>query len=346
MSRRLLVSLVLLAVATSLLSGLWYWGTGLMLARLDDWAQARRAEGIAVSWQKIERDGFPLTIAGRITAPAITHPLGWRWSGAALRTETTLARLDRYALQALGEQRLSWPGMPETQTPASLIAREARGEVSFGFDGQAEWLEITLKDWKAKGPFKGGEMAGDGSEIRIERADDDLGYPEGALGSTEVRVRRLVLPPEMEAPLGNEVALLDLQAVLTGKSGDLKATPREILAKWRDTGGTLDVTQLALDWGPLTVKGDGRVTLDEEFRPLGAFSLKVKGLGKTLDLLARKGLIEGSAAFALQAGSLALGKVDPEDGRSEIQLPLTLQNGWLSLGPLQILKLKPLPLPE
>ncbi len=345
MSRRLLVSLVLLVVASSSLSGLWYWGTGIMLSRMNEWAEARRAEGIAVSWQKAERDGFPLSIAGRITAPAVDHPLGWRWSGAVLRLETTLARLDRYALQALGEQTLSWPGLTENQTPASLVAAEARGEASFDFDGQAEWLEVTLKDWKARGPFKGEEISGDGGDIRLERAKSDLGYPEGALGRTEVRVRRLVLPPEFEAPLGNEVALLDLQAVLTGSAGDLNATPREILAEWRDTGGTLDVMHLALDWGPLSVKGDGRVTLDDAFRPLGAFSLKVKGLGKTLDLLARKGLIEGSAAFALQAGSLALGKVDPEDGRAEIQLPLTLQDGWLSLGPLPILKLKPLPLP-
>ena len=44
--------------------------------------------------------------------------------------------------------------------------------------------------------------------------------------------------------------------------------------------------------------------------------------------------------FAIQAMALAVSETDPEDGRRRVTLPVTLQDGWLSLGP----PLGPMPL--
>ena len=50
------------------------------------------------------------------------------------------------------------------------------------------------------------------------------------------------------------------------------------LIQWRDKGGTVEVTRLNLDHGPLRLNGEGTFALDRDLQPVGTLTVRVEGL--------------------------------------------------------------------
>lgn len=94
----------------------------------------------------------------------------------------------------------------------------------------------------------------------------------------------------------------------------------------------LEVTDFALDWGPMAVAARGRLAVDPQGFLDGALQVQVTGWQTALDLavvagVLQPGVAETWAAFAEQLQ-------EPETGR--IDLPLTYRNGTARFGPLPI----------
>ena len=108
------------------------------------------------------------------------------------------------------------------------------------------------------------------------------------------------------------------------------------LMAWRDAGGALDVTKLLLKWKPLEIKGNGAFTFDEVMRPLSAFSATITGYDKLLEILTQTGAIKKKTA---QIANFALGLLAQKgpQGEMEITVPVTVQNGKLSVGPADLM---------
>jgi len=130
---------------------------------------------------------------------------------------------------------------------------------------------------------------------------------------------------------------LDL-SIETETSEMLAAVPPEPLAAWRDAGGIMDIKKLLITWAPMEIKGDGTFTFDESMRPLSAFSATVTGYDKLLWILADVGAIKKKTA---QIANFALGLLAQKDpsGEMEITVPVTAQNGKLSVGPADLMPL-------
>jgi hypothetical protein len=60
-----------------------------------------------------------------------------------------------------------------------------------------------------------------------------------------------------------------------------------------------------------------------------------------LDTLAAQGSIEPGVAFALKLTAMTLATRNGVDGRPEIELPITLQDGLFYLGPAALFRLAP-----
>ena len=75
--------------------------------------------------------------------------------------------------------------------------------------------------------------------------------------------------------------------------------------------------------------------------PLGAFDAKVIGLSESLDALAAAGAIPQDQVFALQLLVLALSSETDAQGRKVIEVPFSLQQGRLFLGPIPLADLDP-----
>jgi hypothetical protein len=152
---------------------------------------------------------------------------------------------------------------------------------------------------------------------------------------------RLPAPIAAAAVLGRDIQRFDIQGRLEGPVRG--ASLAQALTAWRDAGGAVQVTALALEWGNLRLNGDATLALDEQSRPLGAGTLRIAGAGETLDALAQSGTIDARNAAMLKIALAFLARNDPNNaGAPTVQIPFAAQDGALSVHRFRLLNLRPL----
>lgn len=154
----------------------------------------------------------------------------------------------------------------------------------------------------------------------------------------EVAADGLLLPDDPRLPLDRRIEHLRLAA-------EIKGWPAPNLSAWRRDGGLVELRTIFLDWPPLRFDGEGTLALDKRLQPLFAGTAKAGGLFETLDRLGDKGMVRRQDALLLRAALTMLAKPGA-DGRAEIQLPVTVQDGALWLGPVAAMTLPEIVWPD
>lgn len=114
------------------------------------------------------------------------------------------------------------------------------------------------------------------------------------------------------------------------------------LSAWRDDGGTLAVRKFEVISGKMSLELDGDVTLDQDFKPLGAFSARIRGVDQIISILSRHGAFMREPGDALLEELKQMGEIQKEGlhkGEKMLPLSISLQNGLLILGPIPIYEL-------
>ncbi len=340
-SRLLWIFLGLALIAAGGLTTYWFIGAGLVRQNIEAWAAEWRAGGNTLSYRTLEVTGFPLVFRARLKAPAIGRAGGkapWAWQAPDI--EARLApwrrrRVDGIELSGTHRIRFTARGAPVTLV---ATAAAALGSVEVGREVNTGALELSGVDLALEGAKE---------SVRIEKATI-----HGFLGlasnpdhlsptvTTIARLQGVILPVHEAGPLGARVERLRLEASVMGPlSPELS---REAFAAWRDDGGTLELRELFLRWGPLTLSARGTLALDEKMQPVGALTATVAGFAETLDALAAAGAVKARDATTAKA-LLALLARSPKPGAPpEVSLPLTLQKGKLFVGPVALFKLPPI----
>lgn len=319
------------------LSAYWVWAADQVARAVEQWTAEQRSRGYDIAYQGPEITGFPAKLALGFTEPRIAAPQGWRWSGGAIAGEATLWQPTVLHLTLPQRQRLvaAWRGHLRDLT---LEAEAAQAFIHLGQGGWARAATIDMNDitlqeqsgWIARA--KTLHYAVTRRPPTMEGADD---WTLSLSGETS----GITLPEQLPSPLGAQVEKIAFDATLIGaiQPGE----PAEALARWRDSGGLLEIKSLTLAWGPLNLKAGGTATLDAQLRPEGAFSARITGLPETMDILVAKGMIDPNAAFAIKVATLTLAGARDENGRAVIRLPITLQDGRFYLGPVALFELAP-----
>ncbi len=285
------------------------------------WAEARRAEGFAISWQRLDIGGFPFYFDLGFVEPRIARG-GWS-AEAPLLTATLLPwRLEKVDLAA---PRLTVTG------PAAAAGLEAMTAQLLVEDGRVR--SLIVEGAAASARLRGEDLGrADRAALVIELFDPAVTdwQTESVAGKVSLRGTK---PASRFAPrlLFEEPYDLDLDGAIKGPVADL--------VRWRDGGGTVDLRRVVLAWGPLKVDGKGTVALDGEMRPLGAGTAKLQGLPPTLDRLVARGQVKAQDASVAKI-VLGLLAQPTADGGSEVTAPVTAQNGRLFLGPVPLLTLQ------
>jgi hypothetical protein len=319
------------------LAGYWFWAAGQVETAIANWTEEQRARGFEIDYRGPELGGFPIRLAVGFTEPQVAAPQGWRWSGGAIAGQAAFWAPRTLRLDLPLEQTLSAPWRGR-QREFALNAAAARGLVHLGRNG---WLEaatvemegVVLRD------AGGGTLGAETLLYRLTRRPPALeGVDDWSLllhGET----RGIALPESARNPFGPRIERLAFDATVIGVIP--KGDPGAALAAWRDTGGLVEVQDLALTWGPLDVNASGTAALDQQLRPQGAFTAQIRGLPKTLDALVAGHLIEPGVAFALKLTAMTLATGKDSDGRAVVELPITLQDGLFYLGPVPLFRLAP-----
>lgn len=107
------------------------------------------------------------------------------------------------------------------------------------------------------------------------------------------------------------------------------------LSAWRDDGGTLTIRTFEYETAETGIKLSGDVTLDENFKPLGAFDTKISGFENIIRAYSQNENLPQTTRMLLRSMS------QDSNMPSEMELPISMQNGQLYLGPIMLMELEP-----
>jgi hypothetical protein len=155
-------------------------------------------------------------------------------------------------------------------------------------------------------------------------------------GRISVEASAISYPVAPVPGLGRKTARLSFKAQVKG--GVPLGHDADAMARWRDDGGTLEISQMIINHGPLELNGDGTVALDRSLQPIGAFSLRVRGIIEAVDRLEEAGLIKPRAASLTKSVLSAMAGSKWDGGGGDIKVPLSIQDNKLYLGPVAVAK--------
>lgn len=339
---RYAVLVALLAAVVGGYAGYWFYLAHGVEPWLAAWAEARRAEGYEVSHGPVEVSGFPFRLLIRVARPELAGREAdgsWRWQGESLAGVVQPWKLRHVILSFDGEQVLNYR-VGEVERRLDLRARVPLVSLVFDRHGVLRRYAADLKELELR-------VDGAAQPARVDRFQfhgRDVPAEDGAQpvsGEIAIRLETLTLPPSVVAPLGREIALAGLHADVRGV---VPAGPLAVaLPAWRDAGGTVDINPFDLEWGPLTVHGDGTFTLDEMMRLLGAATARITGHQETVAALREARWLNPRQE---RTARMVLGLLSKEeDGSDVLTVPVTAQDGQLYLGPVSVLPLPPVALP-
>ena len=127
---------------------------------------------------------------------------------------------------------------------------------------------------------------------------------------------------------------IDLAAAVEGRLQP--GRPSESLAIWRDAGGVLQIQRFAADWGPLAVTAEGTLALDGQMQPLFAGTATVRGYSEAIDALVQARMMAPNQATGAKIALAAMAKPADDGGPPAAKLPITIQDGFLFVGPLKL----------
>ncbi|RED51565.1 DUF2125 domain-containing protein [Aestuariispira insulae] len=333
-SRQARIAMACLGAA--LVGYLCWWGFAawqmrtIVLSQFDDW----RANGLHVGGDNPDFGGFPFAIRLDFANLEITHPQHqWQWIARDLELEARPWNLRSLNLHLGGTQRTTVP------VNGRLLILEWRADradflASIGDGGRLERIDVAMDHLTATTPRKPFffRMAALALALDFNPVPEPGSDP--AFAELMLSVRALDLPDILSKPMGSRierfstrmlireiVPSLELQAGLTG---------------WRNAGGALEIPQLSIAWAGLEGDMAGRLTLDDYFRPEGAFEASVAGLPQALLNLGDAGLIPKKTAGLAAAGAQFFAVDRNAAGQPSVTLPVSLRNGGLFLGPLKM----------
>jgi uncharacterized protein DUF2125 len=229
--------------------------------------------------------------------------------------------------------RLTAPqGLKAVAGPAAamtLTAATAEGSVAID-EGGAVALWLDLGQPVASAVIR---VAARDAELWLNLPPQpaDASHAEPVLGIA-FDLQQLTLPA-VPAPFGNP--LDELAFAITMRGRPPVAPLRQAAAAWRDAGGTVDLDRLSLRWDTLAITGSGTLALDNDLQPMGSFSGVIEGYQQLMKALVAAGRIRAGDARIVGLALGAMAKTGP-DGRPELSVPFTIQDGQMYLGPAKL----------
>ena len=346
MRRVLLVTagiVVTIAIAVAGYTGYWFIAAGEIGDRIDDWAEKQRGQGLEIETRGTFVSGFPLRFEVTLREPRIQDTRnGWRWASDSLRAEASA--WDFSEVTVFPDRRNAVQVLVEGGEWREIDAHIGGGQLVVRLDDDRRFREVTLD-------LQGVEVAGVWPE-RVAQigslqangvAIDDDGSGEQVL-KTSIAVRDGVLPSDLAEGLGETLDFLDIDASVVGSIPSERGT-NEAITAWRDAGGTLELNDFRVRWGPLGIESAGTIALDGAMRPIAALTADIIGYGDVIDALIMSNMIPLGDAFIAKVAFNMLAE-KPEDGGPPVLrgVPVTAQDGTLTVATIKVAELPPLPL--
>jgi hypothetical protein len=341
MRRLMIVVLALLATAGGGSLVVWRWAEGQLADGFAAWRGAMLAHGWTVATGPAGSGGWPF--AAELTLPDLTVtagpelPAGAAWHAALVTLRVAFLQPRALVARVDGPQSVRYGDDPPlaftagrftvtvslpSGAPPAAAALDAAG---IRFAPPAGGLTIGLLEGQAAWHMAAG-----------------AGQPAV---SVRLSAEAIALPPAPARLLGPNIASATFESTLTGPLPPPGA-PHAMAAAWRDAGGTLDISRLAVGWGPLGVTGGASLSFDDAMQPTGTARLRLVGYDDALGALVAGNVLPPHMAQAVKAMLGLLAAPADGGGAAGVEVPLTLRDQTLAVGMFPLARLPRLLWPD
>lgn len=338
--KRIVLLYAALAVAAIAYTGYWFLLAARAERAIDREIAGHAARGLAVSYTGRRLTGYPYRLSAEFTGLALGPSGGtpggrsdWRWESDRVAAHVEPWNLRHVVAVFDGAHRL------RTARGAAISATAASARASLVLDGAGRPLRavVDVADIGLAAPA--GVPGAEAARVRLAARRATGGGEEAARADIDVAVRidNLSVADQGRAAYAHPVRRMSMEGTLRGPP-PAAWTPAE-LARWRDDGGAFAVGDVAFDWGPVSLRGDGEIGLDEALRPRGEIDARIAGFPALVDLLRAEGVIDDGAALALTLALGLLAETPDGGGAPRVAVPITLGEGRLWIGPVPVLRI-------
>jgi hypothetical protein len=341
--KRGLLTFVGFAVVLGLYVGYWTLMAGQLERQLDIWVEARRAEGIDISFGAQHVQGFPGRLHLRLKDITVVSGAKaqqpWRWQVPKAEAWALPWQLNHITYELQGTQRLR---IGEASSASDFVVATDRveGRVVVRGAGHGE-MKLTIagldvERLKQQQRLGGARRFDMDMTWRAHPKPDDKALMPLAF---DLGIDGADLPKSWMSPLGRRVSTLRVGGYLSGPWPGGALT--QALTQWRDAGGTLDVSRFSIEHGPLKLQAEGTAALDVRLQPQAAFTVRAEGYLDTVEALVKAGLMRPRDGTAVKLVLTVIAK-RPAGRAPFVETPLTLQGQVLSAGDLRLLRVPPI----
>ena len=307
-------------VAAGLAHGVvWLSAVRRLQATVEEQAQALRAQGWRVILGPVRPQGWPGR-AGLQFGPASVEADGLAWRAEAAAIDVPLRWPESMAGAITGPARVRADGQQIRFGAGPALAVMSR-DLQLDTPGDA----ITLA----------GTAVGVAQLFEAEALQLRLG-PDGLALSA-----RRLKPLDSARLRGKVIETLALHASAMPPL-PITRNPRAAATAWREAGGVVNLSYIALAMGSAHATGQGRVGLDDDLQPKLDGTVRVTGYAAGLDELAAAGMLTRQTAVAAKAVLGLLAAATP--GGSAV-IPVQIAGGVLTVARFPLLRVPALEWP-
>jgi hypothetical protein len=323
----------------------WFYGAQKIRTALDEKIQFHQHHSHAqITHQGMEIGGFPFGFHIKIKSPSVKishghfHQFTATWEGEGLHFHLYPWNWKELKGRLEGAHHMRvFTGTPLTSLvelhlhDAGLVASlTRRGRLSEG----------TLTGIQAQVVVKNNPYPTliDQGQITLYRGTQVSDQKRRAMWGTKIQCHGVHLPILPLTPLGQTIQEVSIDSFLLKPDLPFRDWA-DFLQAWREEEGALELNRCHLSWGPVTLGLNGTLSVDQNLRPMGSMSASVSGFAEAIDALVTNGIMDkGDGRVGKLALSL-LANQENKEGPPSVSLPITAQDGRLTVGPLMFMPL-------
>jgi hypothetical protein len=303
-------------------SGYWFVGARAVNRSIPDVVAQMRDGGWDVRHGDVTVRGYPSRFDSTITAPFLSPPdAAWSWEtpffqvfALAYQPNKVIATMADTQRLRLGDQVL------DIQTERLRASGAVAARTDLALDA------ITVEVAAAT------VTSDRGWQISLARA---LGAMRAATGEAAYDIHfdldDIALPPEILRAAGpaGDVASTMQNFVLDGTVALDQTLDRRVVMPVLVRA--VELRQMVVDWGDVTVRADGALTFDALGVPDGKVTLRTAQWETLIDLMSASGLIDPGVTPTVKNVARAM-----SGGGGVLDLPVVIRNGQMAVGPVPL----------
>ena len=325
--------LVLLLVGSALWSGYWFVGSNAIRQGAEDWFAQAASQGLEAETASLDVVGFPNRFDLKLTGVSLRDPaqgIGWQAPFAEVYAMTWKPWHIIAALPP--EQVVTLPDQSVTLTAEGLLASVRARPAT-----DVPLAAVVVESGAFQAQSTAGWTAGAARAVASVSADEEVPGAGDAPNAYVLSVALTDLAPDpaalqkivAEAGLPPQIATVRLLATAT-----LTAPLDRFASQTNPRLATLDLTDSLVAWGDLSITATGAIAPDDNGFAAGRIDFSVTNYQRLVPALVAAGAIKPEIAQTVEnmLAALAQETGDP----NLLQLPLILEGGRVSLGPLPL----------